>query len=211
MSSKILLFPLPGAILMPGANLPLHVYEPCYKQMVLDAKEQDLLITVTPLKRDGRNQDQYEEEIVTAGEMQIINDNEEEKTFDIILHGVKKVKLIKELSNSPYLTYSTKDITEDFELNEKAVEDLFFLRKRLDAWMADHIESDLEKLQIRKILEDQEKAISYLTLFLIGGVTNKKSILNANSHSHKIELIKQLLLPNKIDLGPYLSPIIKEY
>lgn len=39
-------FPLPGTVLMPGAPLPLHVFEPRYRQLVADALEGDGIICV---------------------------------------------------------------------------------------------------------------------------------------------------------------------
>lgn len=38
---RIALFPLPGAVLMPRARLPLHIFEPRYLQMIEDALKTD--------------------------------------------------------------------------------------------------------------------------------------------------------------------------
>ena len=37
-------FPLPGAVLLPGTHLPLHIFEPRYRAMVEDAIGGDRLI-----------------------------------------------------------------------------------------------------------------------------------------------------------------------
>ena len=44
------LFPLPNVVLFPGALLPLHIFEPRYRQMVADAMDDDRLITMVLLK-----------------------------------------------------------------------------------------------------------------------------------------------------------------
>ena len=36
---RVPLFPLPGAILFPRAQLPLHIFEPRYRDMVRDAAD----------------------------------------------------------------------------------------------------------------------------------------------------------------------------
>ena len=36
-SLRVPLFPLPGAILFPRSQLPLHIFEPRYREMVKDA------------------------------------------------------------------------------------------------------------------------------------------------------------------------------
>ncbi|MFN7324853.1 MAG: LON peptidase substrate-binding domain-containing protein, partial [Sphingomonadales bacterium] len=34
---RISIFPLPGAILLPGMQLPLHIFEPRYRALIGDA------------------------------------------------------------------------------------------------------------------------------------------------------------------------------
>jgi len=45
-SGELPLFPLPEAVLFPGARLPLHVFEPRYRQMVEDAERGEGLIGI---------------------------------------------------------------------------------------------------------------------------------------------------------------------
>ena len=42
--SRFPIFPLSGAILLPGGNLPLNIFEPRYLQMVKDARRRDKVI-----------------------------------------------------------------------------------------------------------------------------------------------------------------------
>jgi hypothetical protein len=41
MSTRLSIFPLPGALLFPGMHLPLHIFEPRYRAMVSDAMARD--------------------------------------------------------------------------------------------------------------------------------------------------------------------------
>ena len=53
---RIALFPLPGAVLMPRARLPLHIFEPRYLQMIEDTlKTGHRLIGVQVVRRRDRN------------------------------------------------------------------------------------------------------------------------------------------------------------
>src|SRR3954447_23286620 len=47
------LFPLPGVVLFPHAILPLHVFEPRYRQMTEDALSGDKLVTIVRLRPAG--------------------------------------------------------------------------------------------------------------------------------------------------------------
>lgn len=49
-SGELPLFPLPKVVLFPGARLPLHVFEPRYREMVADAEEGEGLIGIACLR-----------------------------------------------------------------------------------------------------------------------------------------------------------------
>jgi Lon protease-like protein len=52
MADLLPIFPLPGVVLFPGVFLPLHIFEPRYREMVGDALATDRLIGMA-LLRDG--------------------------------------------------------------------------------------------------------------------------------------------------------------
>src|SRR3954463_13716392 len=47
------LFPLPGVVLFPHAVIPLHIFEPRYRQMTEDALDDDKLVTIVQLIPPG--------------------------------------------------------------------------------------------------------------------------------------------------------------
>ena len=47
---RIPLFPLPGVVLLPGALLPLHIFEPRYRAMVADALAGDRRIGMAMIR-----------------------------------------------------------------------------------------------------------------------------------------------------------------
>ena len=52
---RLPIFPLPGALLLPGGNLPLNIFEPRYLQMTRDAMRTDRLIgMIQPDRRAAR-------------------------------------------------------------------------------------------------------------------------------------------------------------
>ena len=40
-TTRLSIFPLPGALLFPGMHLPLHIFEPRYRAMVSDSMARD--------------------------------------------------------------------------------------------------------------------------------------------------------------------------
>src|SRR4051794_10430992 len=54
---RVPLFPLPGAILFPRSQLPLHIFEPRYREMVHDAIDgPGRIAMIQPLRLDDDNQ-----------------------------------------------------------------------------------------------------------------------------------------------------------
>jgi hypothetical protein len=88
------LFPLPGALLFPRAELPLHIFEPRYREMVRDALASDGMIAMIQPK------DQSEPPLlfdigcigrITASEQ--LDDGR----FNIVLEGVSRFRIAREI------------------------------------------------------------------------------------------------------------------
>lgn len=54
--SRFPIFPLRGALLLPGGNLPLNIFEPRYLQMVRDAMQTDQVIGMIQPKSEGEKE-----------------------------------------------------------------------------------------------------------------------------------------------------------
>jgi len=97
--ARIPLFPLAGAILLPRAQLPLHIFEPRYRDMVRDALAGQGRIGMIQPKPGAQDFDAAEPvdlfhagclgEIVAAEEL-------DDGRFNIVLHGSNRFRLIAE-------------------------------------------------------------------------------------------------------------------
>jgi len=95
-------FPLPGALLLPGCRMPLRIFEPRYLQMVEDAIAGNRLIgIVQPLTDD----DEFEPELQQvgcAGRVASLKQTEGGE-YSISLVGVSRFEIVRELrSNKLY-------------------------------------------------------------------------------------------------------------
>ena len=57
--STLPVFPLSNAIVLPGSNLPLNIFEPRYLNMIQDAMESHRLIGMIQPRDDTANPDLY--------------------------------------------------------------------------------------------------------------------------------------------------------
>jgi len=99
---RVPLFPLPGAILFPRSQIPLHIFEPRYREMVKDAIDgPGRIAMIQPHRLDDDNR----APLYSAGcigELLGIEELDDGK-FNIVLHGSNRFRLVREVSgDSPY-------------------------------------------------------------------------------------------------------------
>lgn len=91
---RISLFPLPGAILFPGSQLPLHVFEPRYRALVQDALARDRRIGLIQPQGPGDDAPLYQiGSLGRIGEIEALDDGR----FNLILQGEARFRLLREL------------------------------------------------------------------------------------------------------------------
>ena len=91
------IFPLPETVFFPHVALPLHLFEPRYRQMGEDASKGDGLLVVVLLK-PGWKRD-YEgtppvHEMATLGQL-VEHEKLEDGRFNIVLRGVERVRILE--------------------------------------------------------------------------------------------------------------------
>ena len=98
------LFPLPNAVLFPGVYLPLHVFEPRYREMVRDALDDDRIIGMTLLKPGFEAEYEARPPIYTIGCAGLITHAEPlaDGRFNIMLQGLERFRVIDEDQSRPY-------------------------------------------------------------------------------------------------------------
>ena len=96
------LFPLPGAVLFPHAVLPLHIFEPRYRQMTQDALDSDRLVTIVRLRPDlppTAADDPAIEPIGCLGK--ILNcERLPDGRFNFLLLGLSRVRIVAEVPSA---------------------------------------------------------------------------------------------------------------
>ncbi len=101
------IFPLPTVVLFPNVFLPLHIFEPRYRQMIADALEGDRIIGMV-LLRPGY-QDDYEgtPPIYATGCSGLITHVEHlaEGKYNLVLRGIEKFTVQSEETPAPGRLY----------------------------------------------------------------------------------------------------------
>jgi uncharacterized protein len=109
------LFPLPGVVLFPHAILPLHIFEPRYRQMTEDALASDRFITVVQVRPQGEWKSPTEPVLEEFGCLGRIFKNERlaDGRFNFLLLGRKRVRLTREIPSGKLYRMSEVCVIED--------------------------------------------------------------------------------------------------
>lgn len=102
---KILpVFPLPTTVLFPKTHLPLHIFEPRYREMVRDAMASNRLIGMTLLK-EGWEEGYYQRspihEVGCVGRMLYVQPFDDGR-YNIMLYGLSRVMIRDQFFDKSY-------------------------------------------------------------------------------------------------------------
>ncbi len=112
---RISVFPLAGAILLPGMQLPLHIFEPRYRALVSDALARDRMIGM--IQPSGRGQ---HPPLFAVGCLGRIGDVEamEDGRYNIVLEGLQRFTVLRELEVGTAFRQVEAELWEDSEIDE---------------------------------------------------------------------------------------------
>jgi hypothetical protein len=141
MADLLPLFPLPNAVLFPNVFLPLHIFEPRYREMVADAVASDRMIGMV-LLRPGWDRD-YEgtPPVYPVGCSGVITHVEAlaDGRFNIVLRGLERFRVIDE---DRTLSYRRAHVEPVFEMplrnDDRAA--IRTQRSKLEALLAPSVE-----------------------------------------------------------------------
>jgi Lon protease-like protein len=191
-TTRLSVFPLPGALLFPGMHLPLHIFEPRYRAMMMDAMARDRRIGMIQ-PRPGAyapNEPPPLFEIGCVGkiaEFEALDDGR----YNLILEGVSLFRIVRELD----VTTAFRQVEAEL-LPVVAADDTLSLSRR----------SSLE-LESRRFADAQGYAVDWEAVTrlddeaLVNGIAQiapfdvaaKQALLEAGAIEDRAELIIQLM------------------
>ena len=99
------LFPLPNMVLFPGAYLPMHIFEPRYREMVADAVADSSRCIGMALLKEGWETQYYGNppiyQVGCVGRMVNVRPLADGR-FDILLQGLERFEVQEHLLERPY-------------------------------------------------------------------------------------------------------------
>jgi Lon protease-like protein len=110
MTTRLSIFPLPGAVLFPGLQLPLHIFEPRYRALVGDALVRSRRIAMIQPQRAVDGAPLYTVGCVgRIGEIEAMEDGR----YNLILEGESRFRLVRELDVATAFRQVDGELIED--------------------------------------------------------------------------------------------------
>lgn len=191
---QIPIFPLPGALLLPRARLPLHIFEPRYLQMIDDAlkTEARMIGMIQPNPALGRDKDALQT-IGCAGRITQYSETEDGR-YMITLGGVSRYRVVEELDGfHPYRRCTVNWQGFERDLGKEEVDDGFdrdaFLGLLSRYFDVRQLSADWDTLKDA----DDELLINSLSMMLDLDGEDKQALLEAPSLETRRETLVTLL------------------
>jgi Lon protease-like protein len=187
MTKRLPIFPLTGAVLFPGMQLPLHIFEPRYRAMVGDALIRDRLIAMIQPQRSTEGAPLFEVGCVgRIGEIQAMDDGR----YNLILEGTARFRLVRELDvTTAYRQIEAEFVAEDEDETLTHAQRGGFEREARHFADAQGYSVDwdsVERLDDRSLIN----GVSQIAPF---DPASKQALLEAETLTDRCELLVQLM------------------
>ena len=185
--TRITIFPLTGAVLYPGLQLPLHIFEPRYRAMISDALARDRRIGMIQPQRVGEGAPLYGVGCLgRIGEVEALEDGR----FNIILEGESRFRVLRELSvTTPFRQVEGELLPEDEDEVLAPVERASFEREARR--FADRQGYAVDWDQVSRL--DDLSLINGVSQIAPFDPASKQALLEAPGLAARCELLVQLM------------------
>lgn len=187
MVKRLSIFPLTGALLFPGLQMPLHIFEPRYRALVSDALARDRRIAMIQPQKPVEGAPLFQIGCVgRIGDVEALEDGR----YNVVLEGESRFRVIREL-----------EVTTQFRQIEAEL-----LDQPEDEFLSSIERASFER-EAKRFADAQGYSVDWDSVTrlddvsLIDGVSQiapfdpaaKQALLEANTLNERCELLVQLM------------------
>lgn len=186
-AARLSIFPLPGAILFPGLQLPLHIFEPRYRALVGDALARDRRIAMIQPQTALEGAPLFEVGCVgRIEEVEALDDGR----YNIILSGEHRFRMLRELdAKTPFRQIEADLLGEPDDAPLSAVERASFEQEARN--FADRQGYSVDWDSVATL--DDASLINGVSQIAPFDVAAKQALLEAEDITARCELLVQLM------------------
>ena len=188
------IFPLPGALLLPGGKLPLNIFEKRYLAMVRDAMRSDsrMIGMIQPREDDAANEPPAIYDTGCAGRIVAFSETDDGR-YLIALTGVARFQVVRELAGElPYRRVEADfaPFRADLEETTTAAIDRDRLIKALKAYFTlESISADWDAI----VEAPDDKLVTTLAMVCPFGNREKQALLESPGLAERSQMMTALI------------------
>lgn len=186
-TTRLTVFPLPGALLFPRMHLPLHIFEPRYRAMISDSLARDRRIGMVQPRGGGDKPALFDVGCVgKIADVEALDDGR----YNLVLEGVAKFRIVRELDvTTPFrqveAVIEPADSVEALSLGERASLESESRR------FADAQGYAVDWEGVARL--DDEALVNGIAQIAPFDTASKQALLEATTLAERCELIVQLM------------------
>jgi hypothetical protein len=186
-AARLSIFPLPGAILFPGLQLPLHIFEPRYRALVSDALVKDRRIAMIQPQGPGEGAPLFA--IGCVGRIEEVEALDDGR-YNIVLEGEARFRLLRELEvTTPYRQVEAELLPDPGDEALSSAERASFEREARRFANAQGYTVDWESVERL----DDELLVNGVSQIAPFDAAAKQALLEASDLRTRCELLVQLM------------------
>jgi len=193
MSDLLPLFPLPNVVLFPNVFLPLHIFEPRYREMTADALEADRMIGMVLLRPGWERDYEGRPPVYPIGCSGVIThvERQPDGRYNLVLRGLDRFRIVEEDHSRSY----RRAIVEPLRDPSPAGDDraaILRLRTRLETLLASTVEKSKSDVKIPSSMSDED-LVNALAQYLDLEALEKQALLEKHTLRTRAESLVELL------------------
>jgi uncharacterized protein len=198
------LFPLPNVVLFPNVCLPLHIFEPRYRQMVADALDGDRIIGMVLLRPGWEGDYEGRPPIYEVGCAGLITHAERtsDGRYNLVLKGFEKFRIQREDHERAYRRAEIAPLLEPMNEADRAA--MRVERRRLETLLVPQPEGRGVDPKMSPSMPDDE-LVNALAQYLDLEVVEKQALLERDGLVNRcrslIDLLEMKVINGRHDWG----------
>ena len=193
MSDLLPLFPLPNVVLFPNVFLPLHIFEPRYRDMVRDALAGDRMIGMVLLRQGWERDYEGRPPVYSIGCTGVITHVERlpDGRYNMVLRGIERFRILSEDHALSYRRAAVERLGER-TLGPADFASIRSQRSKLEALLAPAVEKATGESRIPSAMSDED-LVNALAQYLDLEPLEKQALLEHQCLRSRAESLVELL------------------
>jgi len=179
------LFPL-NVVLFPGTIVPLHIFEPRYRQMIKDCQQEEKPFGIVLARAESKFMDEEPHAVGTIAEIHSLQELED-GGYNLMAVGVKRFRIISKHNEKAYISGLVELFDDELEPEVELVADARRARQLFETYLNMLLEAANQQEIHTNLPETPEELSHFIAYFLEVEDSKKQQFLELISTKQRLQ------------------------